>query len=181
MDSRGETVTLQYLTWTNLYLREKPFQLFLELPPDAPDQRKTNLTFEKKEVVVRNIREHGSEFALDTHGFMARRLSVTPDLEKLDASNMESAYLPKIERLVKSEVEGVDRVFFYDWRFRSASDSTAKKETLDLKDLSDKLLPANFAHIDASPVSAIKLVQKHLADEAEYLLQGRVRILKFAL
>ncbi|MCJ1361286.1 hypothetical protein MMC16_000384 [Acarospora aff. strigata] len=176
MDAREENATVQYMKWTDLYLKEKPFQMFLDLPPDAADQRKTNVVFEPKEIVVQNIRGREADLDLDHQGFIVRRLTEIPDLKDLDTTIVESVYLPAMEKLLRAEVEGVDRVFFFDWRLRSSSVPTADV-TVNLKDLSAKLGPANIVHVDQAPVASLNRVRKHLAKEADHLLEGRVRII----
>ena len=116
MEARDDVVTFQHIVWKDLYLKEKPFQLFLDIPADAPDQRKTNVEFEHREIAVQDIRQKKEAFGLDSHGFMVRRSSTLSNLVDLNTTSVESIYLPAIEEFLRAEVEGVDRVFFFDWR-----------------------------------------------------------------
>jgi hypothetical protein len=111
-----EKAEIQFLQWQPLYEHEKPFQLFLDIPPEAPDQRKTNLVFEPKDVLVQNIRKQEANFSLDINGFMVRNLQGFHDLASLES--ITSEYLPAVEKLLKQEVEGADKVVFFDWRVR---------------------------------------------------------------
>jgi hypothetical protein len=52
-------------------------------------------------------------------------------------------------------------------------------ESINLKDLTDHLAPANNAHLDQEPSTAVKLVYRTLPAEADQLLQGRFRIIKY--
>ncbi|KAA6413645.1 MAG: hypothetical protein FRX48_02006 [Lasallia pustulata] len=171
-----DTATFHYITWKDLYLREKPFQLFIDIPANVPDQRKTNIEFERKEVGIQDIRENEGTFNLDSHGFLVRRSSTLSSFEDLNTTSVESTYLPAVEKFLRAEVEGVDRVFFFDWRLRSAS-TPAVKSIVNLKDHSERLGPAMYVHVDQAPVAALNRVKTQLANEADYLLQGRVRIL----
>ncbi|KAL0259329.1 hypothetical protein SLS55_005065 [Diplodia seriata] len=48
--SRDVHATLTYLLWSDLYLTEKPFKLFINIPETAQDQRDHNLDFEDKKI-----------------------------------------------------------------------------------------------------------------------------------
>jgi hypothetical protein len=103
---------INFLTPLPLYAHEKPFQLFLDTPPSA---RKTNLVFEAKEVPVHNIRGgHEDAYTLDGNGFMYTRLDGFEDLNT--AEEVRGGYLPAVERLLRSCVKGVERVWVFDWR-----------------------------------------------------------------
>lgn len=111
-----ETSTLQFIKWTDLYKIEKPYQIFIDLPPDTP---RTNVQFEDKDVVFEDVRGGEEAFGLDTHGFMMRH---TDEIEGLDddptTEFMEKVYLPSVVGLIKKEVQGADRVKIFDWRVR---------------------------------------------------------------
>ena len=236
-----EISSLQFIKWTDLYNTEKPYQIFIDLPPSTP---RTNVDFEVKDVPFRDIRGKETSFELDTHGFMMRH---TEEVKGLDedptAEFMEKVYLPSVENLVKKEVKGADRVKIFDWRvcasvvlaclrelfvalirihdvllvkeaetdkmlesrmylidmlatlfpsnyLQNSSQTDAKLfqlrsarnrtdgETINLKNLSDRLAPANNAHLDQEPASALGLVNRTLPSEADELLKGRFRIIK---
>lgn len=114
-----ELAKVQFLKWTDLYLTEKPFQMFLEIPPDVEDQRKTNLVFEDRDIIVKNIRGHEEDFELDKHGFSVRKFSkgaVCLAERTLDENTVRSFYFPAVDEFLKDEVDGVDRTFLLDWR-----------------------------------------------------------------
>ena len=50
------TITLKFLLWQPLYATEKPFQIFINIPPNATDARDTNLVFENVALPVQDIR-----------------------------------------------------------------------------------------------------------------------------
>jgi hypothetical protein len=109
------SITLKFLQWQPLYVHEKPFQIFINIPPSALDQRTTNLVFENITLPVHDIRFRPSPPTLDSHGFTY----IKQETSVKDFSSRESVdkyYLPEIEALLRMEVEGVDQVFFFDWR-----------------------------------------------------------------
>jgi len=107
--------SIKYLKWKSLYHHEKPFNIFLDPPKDAKDQRTTNLTYEDRETYFRDVRGHESSFSLDGNGFIFRRYSLTFDNFE-DPKAVETEYLPEVERIIKQEVEGADKIFIFDWR-----------------------------------------------------------------
>jgi hypothetical protein len=204
MDSPVEKTTLQFIQWSDLYTTEKPFQIFIDLPPSAGDARRTNVVFEQREVILQDMRGSESSFSLDRHGFIARHHARIPGLESPTTSFIETVYLPAVIELLKREVEGADRVVIFDWRvsrcqkspfvdwkraFRRADDddpcqlrsahARAEDESVDLKDLSDRLAPARSVHVDQAPLAAFRIVSRELPQEAEELLRGRFRIIKY--
>lgn len=110
---------VHFLQWTDLYLTEKPFQLFLDIDSDAADQRKTNLVFEKKDIKVTNLRGHEGLFSLDQNGFIVRKFSEAASCFQETAPDeyiVKTQYFPAVENLLRQEVDGIDRVFLLDWR-----------------------------------------------------------------
>ncbi len=113
----GGTVTTQiaYAKWRDLFHEEKPFLLLYDIPDDYDDKRTTNIIFEKIEKQVRDIRESKRKFTLDQNGFKIANHQTTVKAFK-DRKIVDETYLPEIEQLLREEVEGVDQVFFFDWR-----------------------------------------------------------------
>ncbi|PSS22369.1 hypothetical protein M430DRAFT_137540 [Amorphotheca resinae ATCC 22711] len=177
MDSPVEKTTLQFIQWSDLYTTEKPFQIFIDLPPSAGDARRTNVVFEQREVILQDMRGSESSFSLDRHGFIARHHARIPGLESPTTSFIETVYLPAVIELLKREVEGADRVVIFDWRVSRSAHARAEDESVDLKDLSDRLAPARSVHVDQAPLAAFRIVSRELPQEAEELLRGRFRII----
>lgn len=115
MTSQNITTSLNFLRWQKLYEEEKPFQIFINLPEDAEDQRTTNLVFEKVSLQVHDVRGQARDFSLDMNGFMYRQHTIQKT-NFLDQQSIEETYLPDIQTLLQQEVEGADRIFFFDWR-----------------------------------------------------------------
>lgn len=112
------SVQLQFLKWQLLYETEKPFQIFINIPSHVDDKRTTNLVFENVEIAARDIRGVTADFDLDRHGFTyCNHKTKVEDFGSRDV--VDRYYLPEIEELLRNQVTGVDRVFFFDWRVRS--------------------------------------------------------------
>ena len=115
MAAQDLQVTLKFLEWQELYEVEKPFQIFINIPNDAEDRRDTNLVFKSVVLQVHDIRESSKDFSLDENGFMYRQ-HTTKTTSFTDRRTVDQNYLPEIEALLRRELDGVDRVFFFDWR-----------------------------------------------------------------
>ena len=107
--------TLRFLDWQELYYKEKPFQIFIDIPEDAVDQRSSNLVFKNVEVPLRDVRTIPDRFSLDSNGFVFRKHK-TNISDFADRETVETAYLPEVENILREEMEGVDRIFVFDWR-----------------------------------------------------------------
>jgi hypothetical protein len=105
----------KFLQWHDLYEREKPFHIFVEVPPHAKDQRRTNLIYEDREIIFHDVRGREPAYNLNEHGFAFHKQKILfEDFENAPA--VQSEYLPEMERILKEEVDGVDKVFIFDWR-----------------------------------------------------------------
>ncbi|KAK7393856.1 hypothetical protein QQX98_013360 [Neonectria punicea] len=139
------TAELKYLQWQDLYERERPFQLFIDLPPDAEDRRVSNLVFEKHHVPIVDIRSRYNQFSLDTHGFMIRKHQ-TAMKDFTDREAVESIYLPEVEEILRSNLDGVDGCFVFNWRLRNTDPEVPGQ--IDLNDPTDFRRPATHLHIE---------------------------------
>ncbi|KAL8897523.1 MAG: hypothetical protein Q9207_007175 [Kuettlingeria erythrocarpa] len=120
---------IKYIKNSDLYRREKPFQILIDIPEDVPDQRFTNLVYDAKEEIFHDVRGKEQEYSLNDNGFMYRQHNFGFD-DYEDRSAVEAHYLPKIDQLIRAEVEDVDKVFLFDWRVRhqvTSSTSTSSK------------------------------------------------------
>jgi hypothetical protein len=108
-------IPLKFLAWQPLYETEKPFQIFINIPPSAKDKRTTNLVHESIPIAITDVRTLQSEPTLDGNGFKYCRY--TTEVEDFTVKeNVESVYMKEVEALLRREVDGVGRVFFFDWR-----------------------------------------------------------------
>jgi hypothetical protein len=108
--------SIKFLKWQELYERERPFQILMDIPPEVEDQRHTNLVFEEMPVQVTDMREFKDELMLDTNGFMVSRL---PGFDHIPSPEVvEKEYIPAIKELVRKELPGADEIVVYNWRVR---------------------------------------------------------------
>lgn len=155
-----------YLEWQDLYSYEKPFQILIDLPKDAPQKRKTNLVFTKGfEEVVEDVRGHLSDYNLDTHGFTYENHPTSLRGEDFnDKSMIEDIYLSECEAILKTMLDGVDQIHFYNWlvclnftpsrysiaefqKLRDTDPSKIDGKIVDLNDSLTRLGPSQVVHI----------------------------------
>ena len=173
-----ETATLHYLKWQELYKIEKPYQLFSTVTKqELPVRGATNLEWTKGDVeIIHDVRGRASQFTLDSNGFAF--LKVPTKFGNFDSSEqIERFYLPEVEDILFREVEGVDQIYFFDWRIRK-NIGLGNKTEIDANDKSQHLLPATHVHVDQTPSAVVGRVRLHLPEQADFLLRGRVRIVK---
>ncbi|KAH7409369.1 methyltransferase CmcJ [Cadophora sp. MPI-SDFR-AT-0126] len=178
MSSGDVTTSLNFLQRLDLYKHEKPFEILMDIPKDAPDQRHFNTKFEAREHIIRDMRICHEAFTLDKNGFTVRKFHSSFDTEgTIDRKRVEEFYLPEVEKLIRENVAGVDQLFFFEWRLRGGDVQINEGDRLDINDFAQWITPAQVVHVDQSPSAVLNRVQLHMKEEAEYLLQGRVRII----
>jgi hypothetical protein len=113
----SEEATFRYLEWNDIFRHERPFQILIDIPPDAPDQRRTNCTFaSQSKILVKDVRDNLEGFQLDTHGFtFVKHESKLKDTQFKDRVEVEKMYVKECEDLIKQYLEGVDRVHIFNW------------------------------------------------------------------
>lgn len=107
--------SMKFLQWQPLYEVEKPFQVFIHIPDHVEDKRTTNLVFENIQLKIEDVRANATDFSLDQHGFMYRNHE-TALRDFTNRKYVEENYLPEVESFLRREADGVDEVFFFDWR-----------------------------------------------------------------
>jgi len=113
-----EHTAFHFLKWQELYYKEKPFQIYIDIPKDAPDQRSHNLLFEQgQETTVRNVRGRENEYTLDKNGFKyIKSASKLPSSHFYNRQAIEDIYLPECEDMIRNHVDHVDKLCIFDWR-----------------------------------------------------------------
>ncbi|KAL2036840.1 hypothetical protein N7G274_010383 [Stereocaulon virgatum] len=173
MEPKHERRQFMYLQWEDKFRREKPYQIVSENIPELDGLARSNINMiEGPEELIENIRGRESTFTLDQNGFQILRHQFPP-INYQSNDEVENVYKPEIERLLKEEVEGVDRVVFFNWRLRL---NVARDSLANLNDPLVPLVPAHNVHLDQSPATAVQYVYEKMGEEAETYLQGRVRI-----
>ena len=173
-----EKAILRYLKWQELYETEKPYQLFSAVTKqELPVRGATNLEWTEGDVeIIHDVRGIVSHFTLDKNGF-AFRNAPTNFRDFGSTEQIERIYLPEVEDILRLEVEGVDQIHFFDWRIRK-NVGLGDKTEIDANDKLQHLLPATHVHVDQTPSAVVGRVRLHLPKQADFLLRGRVRIIK---
>lgn len=117
MPTSDLVVTLKFLDWQELYAREKPFQIFIDIPDDAEDQCSSNLDFKDVQVPLIDVRTIPDNFSLDANGFIFRNYKVNVS-NISNRETVETAYLLEIENILREEIPDIDRIYIFDWRVR---------------------------------------------------------------
>lgn len=107
---------------------------------------------------------------------------------------VDEVYLPSMAGLLKTLVAGADRVENFDWRvgcplyenhryranwiYQLRSSSAVRSDLTDMNDPTDPLTPASQVHLDQPPKGVLKRVRLLMGDQADFLLKGRVRVIK---
>lgn len=168
---------LEFLQWQDLYEKEKPYELFIDLPDElATKLKQTNCKFTKVDHTIHDVRGIEDTLSLDANGFIFRKYpTILSETDLLSRDSVDRVYLPEVESILRKEVVGVDRVFFFDWRLRKFQPE-APAGNINLNDKTQYLRPAVEMHVDQSPAATLKRIQLQLPEDAEFLLKGRVRI-----
>ncbi|KAH9985174.1 hypothetical protein F4779DRAFT_632510 [Xylariaceae sp. FL0662B] len=157
---------LAFLQWNDIYNVEKPFQTFINLPSDAEDKRSTNLMWEKRPKIIRDLRSVNT-FEIDESGFIFRNYP-SRLTEFSDKNKILTTYLPEVEDIIKKELKGVEKL--------RRAEHVKEDTVVDLNNPMNWLLPAEYAHVDQSPIAVLNRIRLQFPSEAETLLQGRVRV-----
>ncbi|KAI0412576.1 hypothetical protein F5X98DRAFT_367177 [Xylaria grammica] len=174
--------SFEYLQWQELYQRQKPYEVFFPLSTlgvDADKIPRSNLMFETKSLPIKDVRGRMHEYSLDDQGFAFSTHSLSGNADLKDRAYVESSYIPLMGDFVKEFIEEPSaRTFCFDIRVRQSIDPAIfNKRTINLEDGFEPLLPATHPHVDQSPEGARRRVLRHMGDDAESLLEKRVRIL----
>ncbi|KAK4172754.1 hypothetical protein QBC36DRAFT_196266 [Triangularia setosa] len=176
--------SFQFLQWQALYSKQKPYEVFLPAESFQNKIPRSNLVFEPHSVRVHDVRTQRDEYTLDTHGFQfIRHITMVEDFK--DRTVVQQSYIPEMERLLGqhlSQSQGghgdAVRTVCFDFRLRESIDTDEfAKRNINLEDGFDRLLPATHPHIDQSTRGAVLRVKRHMGEEAEKLLKGRVRVI----
>ncbi|KXX77209.1 hypothetical protein MMYC01_206378 [Madurella mycetomatis] len=176
MGPNDQFCRLKYAIWDERFRHEKPYTIVSDMPW-LEDSLKTNLTFRYgPEELITDVREHEGEFSLDENGF-AYVSHEFPAFDVTDEALIEAMLYPQAEEFLRTKVEGVDRVHFFDHRIRF-NDASSLSHRTEIPNRAQPLPPATGVHIDQSPGGALKRVRAWMGDDTDYLLRGRVRIIK---
>ncbi|KAI1362816.1 hypothetical protein F5Y08DRAFT_310969 [Xylaria arbuscula] len=173
-----ESTTFRYLQWNDRFLSENPYQILIDLPEESEDQKNSNVTFENGRTEnVANARPDMGSFKLDTHGFCFSQIASKLHYDDFfDKKKVDEVYLPECADLIRSVLDSVDKIHFYNWLVRDSNSGPREGKVLDLNDSLALLGPARVVHVDQTPESAIERVFLELPSTASDLLKGRLRL-----
>jgi hypothetical protein len=143
---------------------DKPHTYNYEPPAGVPRQ---NFENEAHRVLIEDLRGRESSFTTDGQGFAAvRHRSRERDFE--DDAAIRNYYYPESEALL-AELLGAHRVLIFDHTIRRRLPGQSENSP-------GARQPVARVHVDQTDLSGVERVRRHLPDEADSLLAGRVRI-----
>ena len=167
---------------------ETPYQYVYD-PPAG--KAKNNIGLDKHEVIVRDARgkERDYNLSLDTSGFQFVN-HVSQEEDFTDEERIRNVYYKEVEDLLKKEA-GARRVFIFDHTIRLKPNDDNRKEyrgpvvcSLSLRGHFYPIPHDSYyhilqerVHIDQTYDASVARVYRHLGEDAERLLKGRVRII----
>ncbi|KAJ5406329.1 hypothetical protein N7465_007613 [Penicillium sp. CMV-2018d] len=181
---------LKYLQWQTSYTHTRPYRIaqFGRKRKNNDQKKPHNLVFQEGDAAetIRDIRgtteaEGNQSFTLEINGFVYSRYPpplFTNPKDFGDPAHIQNILLPECEAILRNEIEGVDRVFIFDWKIRK------KKSAKEQRKRNDNLLSfARQVHIDTlltkdePGTSMLERIRNHLPEEAHHLLSGRVQMI----
>ncbi|KAJ5771986.1 hypothetical protein N7520_002515 [Penicillium odoratum] len=175
---------LTYLEWQTSYTQTRPYRI-AKFGRRNNGLKPHNLVFRKGDSpeLIKDIRDiKDKSFALDTNGFVYARHpppKFTQPSDFLDPEQVRNIFLPECEAILRKEIEGVDRVFIFDWKIRK------KKSAKERRKRNPNLLKfARQVHVDTlltrdkRETTMAERIRNHLPEESHHLLSGRVRMIK---
>ncbi|KAI0043429.1 hypothetical protein FA95DRAFT_399776 [Auriscalpium vulgare] len=143
---------------------EPPYN-FSRPPSDGTPQ--TNIVPESYPATIHDVRGKEDTVSIDTTGFAFIK-HVSEEKEFVDEEAITSKYYKEVEEILKKEV-GAKKVFIFDHTIRGPSRDGEPPEA--------RRGPGTRVHVDQSFNAGIARVRRHLPEDADRLLQGRVRII----
>ena len=105
-----------YLQWEDKFNSEKPYQIVSENISELDSLARSNITMiEGPEEMIEDIRGRETTFDLDKNGFKVLKYTF-PAIDYQRNQDVEEIYKTEVEKLLKRNVEGVDKVVFFNWR-----------------------------------------------------------------
>ncbi len=139
----------------------KPFNYPGEIePPKSLPKR--NFGDADIPVTIKDIRGQEFLFNLDDNAFCPLKTGPSAEVDFTSDESIKQIYYPELEKLLLQNVPGAKRVLPFDYTVRPSGGFRP---------------PVLRVHIDQTPAAAAGRVRHFLPDEAETLLQNRVRII----
>ncbi|KAI9923461.1 hypothetical protein MW887_009300 [Aspergillus wentii] len=160
----------------DIFSSEKPYMIVSHMPW-LRDSQKANIGFmHGPQELITDVRGSEDGFTLDQHGLRFIRHIFSP-FHVGDLKEVARVFYLGAEAFLKHHADGGDRSLFFDYCIRS-NKSELQSKLVDVANSSLALPPARGVHIDQRPAGALKRVRLWEEDEADSLIEGRVRILK---
>lgn len=137
-----------------------PFN-YIETPPEGQPQR--NYGEAPHDITVHDIRGREHEFDVNVNGFGTVSGVESKEKEFVDDESIKANYYPEVEKLLLDNLPGSHKVVIFDHTIRRSGQTSQRG-------------PVNRAHIDQTTRAARDRVTRHVPDQAEELLKGRVRL-----
>ncbi|KAI5120129.1 hypothetical protein M0805_001897 [Coniferiporia weirii] len=144
---------------------ETPFSYVQDPPAGSP---KNNIGSEPHPAVIHDVRGKEDTVGLDKTGFQFVK-HASAETKFLDEERISTVYYKEVEELLKREA-GAKRVFIFDHTIR-------RNYTGVSEEAKGVYRPADRVHIDQTFDASVARVHRHLGEDAERLLKGRVRII----
>lgn len=112
-------------------------------------------------VTITDIRGREPHFNLDDNGFCLLKSDSSAEVDFTSDESIKQIYYPELEKFLLQNVPGAERVLPFDYTVRP---------------LAGLRPPVLRVHIDQTPAAAAERLRHLLPDEAETLLENRVRI-----
>lgn len=138
-----------------------PFN-YVEQAPEGMPQR--NYGEHNHDITIEDIRGRESDFDMNINGFATVSGVDSQEKDFNDDAHIKQTYYPEVEQLLLANAPGAKRVFIFDHTIRRSGANATRT-------------PVNRAHIDQTTKSATARVHFHMKEEAEQLLQDRVRLI----
>ncbi|KAJ5934803.1 hypothetical protein N7466_004350 [Penicillium verhagenii] len=176
---------LTYLQWQTSYTQNRPYRI-AQFGRRKKDDKTHNLVFCKADSpeLIRDIRgvEADETFTLEKNGLVYARHPpprFTQPRDFLDPDQVRNIFFPECEAILRNEIEGVGRIFIFDWKIRK------KKSAKERRKRNPNLLKfARQVHVDTlltrdeRETSMMERIRNHLPEESRHLLSGRVQMIK---
>lgn len=118
---------LTYLHWQTSYTQTRPYRIAQFGRNKKNDEQTHNLVFHRGDSAetIKDIRgiNKDTKLTLETNGFVYAKHPppiFTQSQDFLDPEQVRNVFLPECEAILRHEIEGVDRIFIFDWKVRDS-------------------------------------------------------------
>ncbi|KAL2862421.1 uncharacterized protein BJX67DRAFT_297534 [Aspergillus lucknowensis] len=168
--------SIAFLSDLSLYLKEKPYHLTLTKDREG-DSVLTNIVNDiYTNVTFTDITGYEDRFNLDTHGFqLADHKTQLQPHDFGDETLITAVYYKEVEAYLQ-KLLGADRVRVMQHTVRERPAGFVETQGL-AKTNNGRSKPLTGIHIDASPLGAVRRVEKYVPEEVEAIRTRRFQIL----